>query len=221
MWRCAMAKSAIASYYKEVTKKRDISPDILVRPKPAGLTPIRIRMPGKLGGRAERLGIGPGEPPPGFLNAWNSRPEWILYWALWMVLHEEGDVRIPRGGGYYGGQKFKYQVPVNGGRHSLGGSVPDFVVMWSGRQVALWLQGDRQHITAGPERNAIDLNLMMRNTQYMDVRAIYEINLISDPTGAQACRTVVETLGGRRYANPGRSGEYRPTRLGTLYGGRG
>lgn len=215
-----MARSLIRDYYKDDKRREYTEPAVVSRMKPRDMTPTRIRPPGKLGGKTERLGIGPGEPPPGFLNAWNSRPEWVLYWGLWVVLHEEGDPRVPRGGGYYGGQKFRYQVAVNGGRHSLGGSIPDFVVLWGSRQVALWLQGDRQHISAGPERNEIDLNLMMRNTQYMDVRAIYEMNLIADPTGEQACRTVVETLGGRRFQNTGRTGEYRPTRLGTLYGGR-
>jgi hypothetical protein len=215
-WRTILAKSLIKDYYKEDKQRQFHTPNILERPK-INMTAIRIRPPGQLGKKPIRMGIGPGEPPNGFVLPGTSRPEWILYWALWQVLHEEGDVRQPP---FYGGQKFRYQVAINGGRRSMGGNITDFVVDWAGRSVALWLQGDRQHLEAGPERNAIDLDLMMNNSQYMDVRAIYEINLIADPTGEQACRTTVETLGGRRFANPAKTGQYRPTRLGTLYGGR-
>ena len=211
-----MDSKLIKDYYKTDDKRQFHTPNLLVRPGRSG-TAIRIRPPGQLGKKPIRMGIGPGEPPVGFVLPGTSRPEWILYWALWQVLHEEGDVRKPP---FFGGQKFSYQVAINGGRHTMGGNITDFVVNWSGRQVALWLQGDRQHLEAGPERNAIDMDLMMGNAQYMDVRAIYEINLIADPTGEQACRTTVETLGGRRFANPARTGQYRPTRLGTLYGGR-
>lgn len=212
----ALAKSLIKDYYKQDKQRQFHTPNILERPERRG-TPTRIRPPGALGKKPIRMGIGPGEPPPGFVQPGTSKPEWYLYWALWQILHEEGDVRK---GPFYGGQKFRYQVAINGGRHTMGGSITDFVVIWAGRQVALWLQGDRHHLEAGPERNAIDMDLMMANAQYMDVRPIYEANLILDPTGEQACRTTVETLGGRRFANPARTGEYRPSRLGTLYGGR-
>lgn len=215
----AKANKLIRDYYKEDKARRFVTPHILERPKAPGLQPIRIRAPGQLGKKALRLGIGPGQPPAGFVLPGTSLPEWYLYWCLWEILHEEGEAR-DSGPPFYGGQKFSYQVAINGGRHSMGGNITDFVVNWGGRRVALWLQGDRQHQEAGPERNAIDLDLMFSNAQYMDVRAIYEINLIADPTGEQGCRTTVETLGGRRYSNPARTGEYRPTRLGTLFGGR-
>ena len=217
----ALAESEfLKDYYKKDSARQFVSPNILSTRKETNMTPIRIRPPGQIGKKPIRMGIGPGQPPPGFLQAGTSLPEWILYWALWQVLHEQGDVRASRHGGYYGGQKFSYQVAINGGRHAMGGSVTDFVVNWGGRRVALWLQGDRYHLEGGPEKNAIDMNLMMNNAQYMDVKAIYEINLIADPTGEQACRTTIETLGGRRFANPQQTGEYRPSRLGSLFGGR-
>lgn len=211
-------KSLIKNYYSE-KQLRTVSQHVLTLPKPEGSAPITIRPPGRLGDKPVRV-VGPGQPPPGFLNPWNSLPEWILYWALWQVLHEEGDAREPRRGGFYGGRRFRYQVSVNGGRHTMGGSVADFEVTWGGTSIFLWLQGDIRHLEAGPERNAIDLALMMANSSYGDVRPIYEKNLIADPTGEQACRTVVETLGGRRFNNPAQEGTYQPTRAGRLFGGR-
>lgn len=213
-----MVKSLIKDYYKQDKQRQFHTPHILERPEVRG-TAIRIRPPGQLGKKPVRMGIGPGNPPAGFISPGTSLPEWYLYWALWQVLHEEGNAR-DSGPPFYGGQRFRYQVAINGGRRTMGGNITDFIVDWGPRSVALWLQGDRHHLEGGPERNAIDMDLMMQNAARMDVRAIYEINLISDPTGEQACRTTVETLGGRRFVNPAQSGQYRPTRLGTLYGGR-
>lgn len=163
--------------------------------------------------------IGPGEPPPGFLTPWNSWPEWVLYWALWKVLHEQGDVRMPFNGHFAGGEHFGYQTVLQGGRSSLGGQIVDFVVYMPGDDIGLYLQGDRYHIEMGSIQHAIDAAKMMAAARYMTIKPIFEGTIIADPTGEQACRTVVETLGGRRAINPITSGTYRPTRMGKLYGG--
>jgi len=160
--------------------------------------------------------VGPGEPPPGFARSWNSKPEWYLYWALWKVLHETGDVRK---GPFYGGEHFGYQAKVNGGR-SLGGQIIDFEIYLPGQDIGLYLQGDRYHIEMGSVQHALDAAKMMAAARYMSIKVIYERDIIGDPTGEQACRTVVETLGGRQKINPITSGTYRPTRMARLYGAK-
>jgi hypothetical protein len=180
--------------------------------------PLRTRGPSSIDRRVTHH-IGPGEPPPGFLTPWNSIPEWYAYWALWKVLHEVGDVRNPRNGQFIGGEHFGYQTVLEGGRSSLGGQIVDFVVYLPGNDIGLYLQGDRYHIEAGSVQHAIDAAKMQAAARYLQIRPLYERDLIRDPTGESACRHIVDTLGGRRRINPITSGTYTQSRRNRLYGG--
>lgn len=179
---------------------------------------LRSRGPASIDRRVTRY-VGPGEPPPGFITPWNSAPEWIVYWALWKILHEVGDVRKPRNGVFVGGEHFGYQTVLDGGRTSLGGQIMDFVIYMPGNDIGLDLLGEQHHLAAGAAQNAIDSARLAAAARYMKVIPIYEQFIIGDPTGEQACRYLVEALGGRRVLNPVTSGTFRPTRIGRLYGG--
>lgn len=194
---------------EDVTKRRRT-----INPAPRQ-APIRTALP--QGMRKQVRVVGPGEPPAGFLTPWNSRSEWYCYWALWKVLKEEGDVRRPP---FIGGQRFGYQTVVNGGRSSLGGTIVDFVVYLRGQDIGIYIQTDRYHLAADARTKTLDHLRMLAAARYMRVIPIFETDLIADPTGEQACRTVVNALGGRSQINPVTSGTYRPTRMGRLFGTR-
>lgn len=189
------------------TKKRTAAPKVR-RP------PIRTNLPTNLKHGRRRV-VGPGTPPPGFVSATTSGSEWIMYWALWKVLHEDGDPRRPP---FHGGLHFDYQVPLGGGRHNPGGTVVDFVVKLPRRDIGLYLQTDRYHLTAGARQTAFDQQKLLQAARYMKVVPVFESDIIADPTGEQACRTMVGALGGRAQINPKTAGTYRPTRMGRLYG---
>ena len=160
--------------------------------------------------------VGPGHPPAGFLNPWNSDPEWVLYWILWKILHEVGDVRKPP---FIGGEHFGYQSVLDGGRSSLGGQIVDFVVYMPGQDTGLFLTGDRYHVEGGSIQHAIDASRLEAAARYMKVLPVYEQEILPEPTGEAGCRNVVELLGGRRSLNPVTSGSYRATRPKRLFGG--
>ena len=194
---------------ESLNKQKRVAAPKLRRP------PIRTSLPANLKRGRARV-VGPGEPPPGFLTPWNSREEWYCYWGLWKVLHEDGDVRRPP---FIGGQHFEYQTVIDGGRSTLGGTIVDFVVKLPRQDIGIYVQTDRFHLTAGPITNALDYQRMLSAARYMRVVPVFSTDLISDPTGEQACRTLVGVLGGRAQINPQKAGTYRPTRLGRLYGG--
>jgi hypothetical protein len=184
-------------------------------PKGYNRTPLRSRGPKSIDRRVSHY-VGPGEPPPGFINPWNSRPEWVLYWILWKILHEVGNVRRPP---FIGGEHFGYQTVVDGGRSSLGGQIVDFVVFMPGADIGMFLTGDRYHLGAGAIQNALDQARLMAAARYMKIIPVYEGEIIQDPTGEAGCRKVVELLVGRRSLNPITSGTFRPSRLNSLYKG--
>jgi hypothetical protein len=160
-------------------------------------SPVRSQGYRKIVGRSSFY-VGPGEPPPGFLNPWNSRPEWVLYWILW---------------------KIGYQTVVDGGRSSLGGQIVDFVVFMPSADIGMFLTGDRYHLGAGAIQNALDEARLRAAARYMRIIPVYEGEIIQDPTGEAGCRKIVELLGGRRSLNPITSGTFRPSRINSLYKG--
>jgi hypothetical protein len=165
--------------------------------------------------------VGPGDPPVGFLGPWTSQSEWILYWALAKIFEDPPDPRIPNSDGFTGGQRWEPQRAIMGGR-SLGGQVVDFVItMADGRDVAIDLQTEYFHLTVNPYQNALEQSRLLTMARYFEIITIHESNLIADPTGQQAVRTVIDALGGRRRLNPRAAGILSKTRRGRLYGSQG
>lgn len=163
--------------------------------------------------------VGPGEPPAGFVGPWNSRSEWILYWALSKIFKDPEDPRQPP---FTGGFQWEYQRSEFGGRSRLGGQVVDFVVhMANGNDVAIDLQTQRYHLYISPERTAYDYQRMLSLARFYEIIPIQEVDLILDPTGEQAVSTVVRALGGRARIGPKSGGTAFKARRGRLYGTRG
>lgn len=189
------------------------------RPVSFRAAPVRRRGPERanLGRKADRV-VGPGLPPPGFLMAWNSKSEWVAYWSIAKAL---GNPRDPRRGPFKGGTNWSYQSSFGGGRQALGGQVVDFVVNLPYETIGIMLQSDRFHLTTDPSKSALDVARARSLASAMRVEELYERDLITDPTGEQAVKTVVDLFGGRKRMSPKTAGTYRQTRPGRLYGGEG
>lgn len=160
---------------------------------------------------------GPGPPPPGFLQAFNSKVEWIVYFWLWWLLKCEGDVRKPPfiGGRGQGGQ-FTYQINFFGGRRQPGGTVPDFAVLRPTRALILRLQGEWQHVFVHQVKIERDLFLKGRLTgENFEVIDIYEQHILNDPYSPAGTvpRVLQDALEGISWVGPIAAGNPYRTRL--------
>lgn len=184
------------------------------RPPRLKRIPREIRGPSelKLWVEPER-NVGPGEAPPGFVQATTSRSEWIAYWAMAKVMQSPADPRKPP---YHGGAGWGYQVALDGGRSKKGGSVADFIVWLPSETIGIRLVTERFHVAAGPKKSALDRAQAMRLEKYISVRDLYEQDIIADRTGEAACRKIVELLGGRERLNPALAGTFRRVRPDTI-----
>jgi hypothetical protein len=157
------------------------------------------------------------DPPAGFVGAWNSRTEWACYHALSKIFEDPVDPRRPPFTGARSG-RWKYQTPFFGGRDELGGVVADFIVrMPNERDVVIDIVSGHYHTAAPVEKRAMDRARVQALASFLRYVPIYEIHLILDPTGGQACKSVVESLGGRRRIDPS-YGTYQRARTPRNYG---
>jgi hypothetical protein len=158
---------------------------------------------------------GPGEPPVGFLTVTNSRTEWMVYWALWILLHEPGDVRTAGAhqiGGFHGGTRFQYQVAANDGRLRNLGSVSDFVIKLT-PTVIIWLRVDTAyyHSNADPSQKARDLYVRTHDVPPgVIVRSVFDQDFVGDPSGKAVLRAVQDALNYIERPNPATSGTAYP-----------
>jgi hypothetical protein len=169
-----------------------------------------------LGQRPTRIGIGPGEPPPGFVisTAHNSKTEWLVYWAIATLLDDPHDPRQPPFTGSRLGN-WTVQVMEDGGRVS-GGSVTDFQVKTPTGWIGIRVDTERWHTMAAPNQQLKDLFLKTHVKALQKVITIYEQHFIEDSgpqgTGQAVCRVVALALRGIELANPIRAGTARRTR---------
>lgn len=164
----------------------------------------------KLGSPVPREGYGPGEPPPGFLNQWNSQDEWMVYWAICKIKHSPRDCRQPP---FVGGEDWSYQNPdpIFGGRIA-GGQVFDFIVQMAGKKIALRIQTERFHIFAPAAKQAQDFYLKTHSSGVDDIYDLYSQNYLGkDPQGLIVA--VARALKGIREVDPIRAGTSRRVRI--------
>lgn len=165
----------------------------------------------RLGRRPLRVGIGPGEPPIGFVGAHTSRTEWLVYWALFRLLAPNRNPRTPPFTGIL--DVFAYQKIDDGGRIP-GGSVTDFQVKTPTGWIGIRVDTERWHIFADPTQQAKDLFIKTHLKAVQKVVTIYEQDFIADDTGEAVCTVVALALKGIERMNPIRSGlaqRRRPT----------
>lgn len=144
---------------------------------------------------------GPGLPPAGFVGPTTSASEWIVYWALARIFNDPPGDRV-RLAPFFGGTDWGYQINAQNGRRSRGGSVVDFEVFLPGEDVGVRLQTWRFHIAAGPKKQGYDLVQAEDLSRFMVIKDVFEQDILGDPTGAKAIRTMVDLLGGRFRINP-------------------
>ena len=185
--------------------------------KPAKLPSIKkfaVRPTGpehlKLGQYPTRIGIGPGEPPEGFVvpTSHNSKTEWLIYWALATLLDDPKDPRQPPFNGSRTGQ-WVVQIFEQGGRVP-GGSVTDFAVQTPTGWIGIRVDSERWHTMAGPNQQIRDLFLKTHVKSLQKVITVYEQHFIEDSgpqgTGQAVCRVVALALKGIELPNPIRAG---------------
>jgi hypothetical protein len=180
------------------------------QPRPLKVNKHTIRPLGpkrfRLGSAPGEVGYGPGEPPPGFLNQWNSREEWLIYWAVCKVKNTPRDCRQPPFvGGGEGSWTYQNPDPVYGGRVA-GGQVYD-IILWTSprRKIALRIQTERFHIFASSLQQAKDLYLKTQARGVDDVFDIYSQNYTGK--GPQALiMAIVRAMKGIRELDPIRAG---------------
>lgn len=196
----------------ELTKQSRVGRE----PRPLKIPKHSIRPVGpkefKLGTAPGAVGYGPGEPPPGFLNQWNSRTEWLYYWAVCKVKHSPLNCRQPPFvGGGEGDWTYQNPDPVFGGRQ-VGGQVFDLVVWQGAKKIALRIQTERFHVFAPAATQAKDYSLKIHATSVDDIVDIYDQNAIADKSGRAAIMQVVKALKGVRELDPIRAGVARRVR---------
>lgn len=169
--------------------------------------PLYTLGPGGIGKKGQKH-VGPEDPPPGFVTATTSFPEWILYWASSKVFNDPPDPRQPP---YFGGKSWGYQLG-EGEQGGAFGAVVDFVYYLPAQIVGVRLMGARYHEAGNPEQKLFDVLQRNNLARYIHVVDIYEQDFIADRTGAAACRRLVEALGGRRRISPAARGEFRKVR---------
>lgn len=159
----------------------------------------------KLGVRPARIGIGPGEPPIGFVtpSTHNSRSEWLVYWALAKHHNDPKDPRQPPYTGSRLGVWF-YQVQEQGGRVPAG-SVSDFQVKTPRGWIIIRQDTERWHIFANAVTQMKDL-FLKTHLKTGKVVTVYDQYFIHDDTGAAVMKVVALALKGIEMPNPIRTG---------------
>jgi hypothetical protein len=161
----------------------------------------------------ERQSVGPGDPPGGFVTGTTSASEWPPYWALAKIFNDPPDPRQPP---FQGGQVWGYQVSLDGGRSTRGGSVADYVVWLPSQPVVIRLVTERFHLATNALKKAADRRQAMNLERFARVADLYEQDIIADQTGEAVIRHIVELLGGRERINPATAGTFRRVRPNTI-----
>lgn len=159
----------------------------------------------KLGVRPARIGIGPGEPPLGFVNPkmHNSRSEWLVYWAIAKHKNDPPDPRKPPFTGSRKGEWF-YQVQDQGGRVPAG-SVSDFQVKTPRGWIIIRQDTERWHVFASATQQMKDL-FLKTHLKTGKVVTVFDQDFIHDDTGAAVMKVVALALKGIEMPNPIRTG---------------
>jgi hypothetical protein len=186
-------------------------------PRPSKPSPFHPKKPFAIAPRGPRhlhlgqhpliVGVGPGEPPPGFVGAHTSREEWMVYWAIATHKNDPVNPRVPPFTGSRIGDWF-YQAADAGGRVP-GGSVTDYQVRTPTGMIGIRLDTERWHIFAGPNQQLKDLFIKTHVKSLQKVVTIYSQDFLrADPSEqAEALMKVVAlALRGIEYNNPIRSG---------------
>lgn len=153
----------------------------------------------KLQKRPRMVGMGPGDPPPGFVTAHTSASEWRYYWALSKVLGTPKDPRQPP---FIGGVDWSYQKAEQGGRHEPGGSVVDFVVHQGGGTLGLRIQTERFHVFADAATQLRDFSQKIHLKAIDVVIDIFDQWSISDRTGEATVKQVRKAIMGIQEEDP-------------------
>ncbi len=176
--------------------------------------PPRLRKPSvtphgprhlRLASEPQRLGVGPGDPPLGFVGAHTSVPEWWVYWALSKVLGTPREVRKPP---FVGGEDWSYQSAIDGGRMIAGGQVMDFVVVQAHQTLGLRLQTEFFHLAANGEQRVRDLYLKQHQKAVDKVVDIFGQDFLGDASGKAACVVVARALKGEQAPDPIKFGTF-------------
>lgn len=156
------------------------------------------------GKKPDLVGLGPGEPPPGFLTAWTSASEWRYYWAIAKIMDDPPNPRQPP---FAGGREWKYQWedPAFGARVP-GGQVMDFAVEWADEVVGLRIQTERYHVMAGANQQARDAFLKMHILVVDRVMDLFDQVSIHDLSGAATVAQVKRALRGEVEVDPIKAG---------------
>ena len=174
--------------------------------RPKGPRRFRLEM------QPRNVGQGPGEPPPGFLNQWNSKSEWRYYWALCRHLRSP---RNCRQGPFVGGNDWTYQTqdPVFGGRIP-GGNVMDFVVKQGKQVIGLRIQTERYHVMASSAQQVKDTLIKENLTAYDRVMDLFDQYSVGDASGKATIEQVARALKGIADPDPLRLGTAQRVRPG-------
>jgi hypothetical protein len=160
-----------------------------------------------LGQHHTLIGVGPGEPPPGFVGAHTSRDEWQVYWAISIHKHDPIDPRVPPFTGSRRGEWF-YQAKESGGRIP-GGSVTDYQVQTPTGWLGIRLDTEKWHIFAGPGQQQKDLFIKTHTKSLQKTVTIYSQDFLRTDESEQAqalMKIVALALRGIELVNPIRSG---------------
>lgn len=174
-------------------------PKKLRRPPTRPLGPRIYRMAKK----PDLFGIGPGEPPLGFVTAHTSKSEWRYYWGLAKVFNDPVDPRQPP---FSGGKLWSYQKAIEGGRQSPGGSVVDFVVQWGQAIIGLRIQTERWHVFANDAVKARDFYVKTHIKAIDHVIDLYDQWSLGDITGQATVAQLKRALRLNQEEDPAKFG---------------
>jgi hypothetical protein len=146
-------------------------------------------------------------PPPEFVGAHTSLPEFMIYAAIFLIKGEKGNPRTPP---FVGGVDWTYQDPLLGGRLTRGGQVCDFSVRWGSDEICIRLQSERYHVTAENAKRVDELYEKAHSD--MRIVDIYEQDFRADCSLRAACAVVANALAGRDAPNPAYLGTGRQVR---------
>lgn len=153
-------------------------------------------------GKRKTLATGPGEPPPGFIGQWNSKTEWMVYWAFMRLTEPDRDPRI---GPFTGGQYFQYQKSEEGGRVP-GGSVTDFAISTPTGWIGVRVETERWHVFTDAATQMKDQYIADHLKTMQGVIRIWDQYFVGDTTGQQVCRVCALALQRIELPNPIRMG---------------
>lgn len=183
------------------------------RPKPLRKPSARPTGPRlyRLETKPQRSGVGPGEPPTGFLatDLHGSRTEWWVYWALAKVLHDPPDPRQPP---FVGGSTWGYQKATSPFTRSVGSQVLDFVVFTGRKTIGIRVDTERYHIFTTATQQAKDFYLTTNERAVDQIVSIYDQDFLGDPTGRAVCAAVADAIKGIQRYSPIRTGTARRVR---------